>query len=249
MTVTLNDLACGHGLFLGLADGSRTVYPTGTKTGRAPQLYRTGSWDGQQRLYATARTNQCPNSEQINLWSVDKSGGGVLPVVTPNYSLSPRGDLTADRVVLDKGTGVGQSRVGTNATTTAVTTTQSVWLKTNDGSTVKVAVRLASTVVAVNVTPVWQRFSVTGPGGAGTTFNSVMLWDAQTTSNTADLSMWGNQCEPGSIPTGYIPTVASPVTVTDYALSADKTQATLASAPAAGTMVYRRTMDEHGVLV
>lgn len=144
------------------------------------------------------------------VWTLDNSGTGASnPTVTANYTYAPDGNLTADRLQMDKGTAGTFSRIQQSVSTSAISYTGSVWMKTNDGTNKVVGLRLVSTGVAHTVTPEWQRFSVSGTGGAGSSAFQIMLYDSLSTSNTADISVWGAQLEAGLNTHNYIPTTSA----------------------------------------
>jgi len=239
----INDLACGHGVVLLNGDGVKTVVQTGLPRKNPPQLWRKGSWDGQQRLYASARTNLAKNSQAFNLWTKSTSSSVATDTV-----VAPDGTTTAD--AFTGGTSDSNIQDTNLAVSAGVQYCGSVWMKVPSGTqTVEMVVGDGAGGyfhAPKTVTSVWQRFSVTGTnaGGAGATAR-LQLGGFSSIGTGVVVHVWGAQLEAGSVPTPYMPAGASPVTVTDYALSG--TQATLTSAPAAGTMIYRRTKDQYGV--
>jgi len=288
MTVALNDLAAGHGLILGPGDGSRVVFPTGPKGPSAPLLYRYGAWDGQQRLYATARTNICLRNADFAdaLWSKGK--------ITPAYTqLAPDGTNTAALITEDSTAGnhwIFQRPI-TRATSTAYSDSwlvkdngvRYVTLTVFEGSTANLAYEVNFDLTLGVVTSVsktagagdlptwtikptkvagwWQIELLMTTTTAGSNAYSMLILNRlnQSIANAANPSYQGDGTSgvyiarpmtvAGTDRGSTIPTVASPVTVTDLVLSAGKTQATLASAPAAGTTIYRRSLNEQGVMV
>lgn len=169
-------------------------------------------------LIEEQRTNFLLYSEQFNNglgWSVDNSGA-VSPVVTANYGVAPDGAMTADRIVFDK-TGGTYSRISQQPGSASAIQTFSVWMKTTSGTgTANVGIRLDTTGINCVVTGAWQRFSVTIPSAAANPVCQIILFDSIAGNDeTADVLVWGAQCEAGAFATSYIPTVASQVTRTN----------------------------------
>jgi len=192
----------------------------------APALTRT-DWQGTVGLSSVARTNLLTYSEQIDnaAWQKNALGVGLAPVVTPNYGAAPDGTITADRVVFDCGAGAttgDRSRLEQSYAGYQVQPyTFSVWLKTVDGSSKTVLIGNWNSPAPIQtVTGTWQRFAFTiTPGSAFASLVYIRLTATQT-SQSADLLVWGAHLEPGSTATPNIHTDASPVTITDYTLSA-----------------------------
>ena len=92
----------------------------------------------------------------------------------------------------------------------------SIWLKTNDGSTVTLLFRddIGSRFnQLINITPTWTRFSLAGVS-ASTTNQTCKIWirSGVGTSTFADISAWGGQSETGSFSTSDIITDSTSVT-------------------------------------
>lgn len=135
-------------------------------------------------------------------WLKLAAGTGVVPVVTGNYATAPDGTNTASRIQFDLGAtpSSATSRVFQTPSATTICI-NSIWLKTNDGTTKTLYLYGASTTVGdlITVTPDWQRFSsrsITPPyaqihfGLSGITGGGGV-----TTSTTADVLAWGAQVE------------------------------------------------------
>lgn len=172
-------------------------------------------------LIEESRTNICHNSEDLTAanWLLTTGGTGTLPVVTSNYAVAPDGATTADRVQLNCGGGgtstdVSQLSAGNTASTASVNHVTSVWMKTNDGSTVTVGlVGVNGIVLPITVTSAWQRFDRIGQiASTNPAPLRIRLRGNEGTSTSADLSIWGGQCEKGDFVTSYIPTAAVDVT-------------------------------------
>ena len=159
---------------------------------------------------APSRTNYVPYSQDATQWSAANGGTGLAPIVVGNYALATDGTLTADRVILNKGSGTttgdfSNLTTATSSLTSGSTYTSSVWLKTNNGGTVVIGLQVTSAGIAgiplVTVTPQWQRLSVTFASLGGTGVVGLWLVGTLGTANYADLSVWSAQTEPGQYAT------------------------------------------------
>jgi len=164
-------------------------------------------------LIEEQRTNLLLRSQEFDraAWIKSFGGTGSTVVVTANYGTAPDGTMTADRVQLDKGAGATLSDQSLIQQTipSGVPVANSYWIKTADGSTKTVALRVNNTYTLCVITGDWQRFFTTEPTCS---FAQIILRGTTGTSDSADLLVWGAQLEAGSFPTSYIPTVASQVT-------------------------------------
>ena len=169
------------------------------------------------------RSNLCPNAIDLTAWSKSATGAGVLPVVSANTYAAPDGTWTADSFTLDVSAGSTSgdtASVSQTLTLGAGTFTDSIWLRTTDGTTIGLNLYNptgSGSTTAVTVMPTWQRFLLTGvcttttqigPKVFGNTVNGV-------TTKIANLAMWGGQAESGTLASAFIPTGASALTVSD----------------------------------
>jgi hypothetical protein len=177
------------------------------------------------------RTNMCFFSEVMDnaAWGKQAGGVGIAPIVTANFALSPRGDLTAERVQFNKGGGVtlsDLSLLNSNFFTSvnALSYANSIWLKSNTAGNFLVQLTFNGNAGVgggvVTVTPAWQRFSLINIGDGATKDIRLGLRGTTGSDDTADILVWGGQVEPGS------------TAVTDYivvpgAVAATSTQTTL----------------------
>ncbi len=198
-------------------------------TGNAIRVRR--SSDNAEANFGFVSTeNLLLRSEEVNQspWVLDNSGASN-PVITANFASAPDGTMTADRVQLNK-TGGTFSRLRQPSVQPSNTYTYSVYLKNNGAGVANVGIRIDDVGVNCVVTQDWQRFSVTK---AATTVPDcqILLFDSIVGNDeTADILVWGNQLNTGSIPKPYQPTVATANTGGGFA-SATQTRTNLAAIP------------------
>jgi hypothetical protein len=153
------------------------------------------------RLMMDGRANRLTYSEQLanSIWVKSNGGVGVLPVVTDGYALAPDGTMTASRVQLSTGGGNTTADISRIyyplASTVGAFYTESVWLKTNDGSTKVITFRDDNSLtknVAITVTGTWQKFQPANQAANNTQVNAMGLWvrGGVGTDLAADLLVW-----------------------------------------------------------
>jgi len=139
-------------------------------------------------------------------WLTDSGGGGTGAVVTNNYGQAPDGTFTADRVQLNK-TGGTFSRIQQLLGVASGIYTFSVWMKTTNGGTSNVGIRIYDTGINATVTGEWNRFSVSLATPGTNAASQILLFDSIVGNDeTADILVWGAQTEPGSTATEYLRT-------------------------------------------
>lgn len=189
------------------------------------------------------RTNLLTYSQQMTnaAWAKTNTGAGTAPVVTDNHALAPDGTMTAARVqfALNGGTTTADvSQIAQNLSyTSGQVRTQSIWLRSNTGSSQSIVLINFNTQLVVTVTTVWQRFTFSISPGATAGSTCGLRARGTHTADAPDILVWGGQLETGAFATSYIQTTASQATRTADSLSV------LTSAfpfnPAEGTMVVR----------
>ena len=158
-------------------------------------------------LLEPSRQQLLPFSEYFGAWAVASGGTGSNPIITSNYATSPDGNLNAARIQFNRGSGTGggdTSYITYGLSAGTIDATLSVYLKTNDGSTKDVTLRLGTSLFDFNVsvTSEWKRFTLSG--NTNVDRMQILLYGNEN-NQTADLSCFAAQVEAGSYATSYIP--------------------------------------------
>jgi len=179
-------------------------------------------------LIEPTRTNWVLRSEEFDNVYWGKVAGGVAsaPVVTANVETAPDGTTTADRVVFNLNGGTLSTAISQLEsaifTSISITRTQSVYIKTTDGTTkVFTFVSPTGSVTTITVTSVYQRFTLTSTGINTASIRLRLRGSAsgEGTATSATIAIWGAQYEDGSNATSYIPTTTATVTRNDDVIS------------------------------
>jgi len=198
-------------------NGSSGVYIWGAQFEQQSQATAYIKSDGIAAVRKSSTTNLIPYSEDFNnaIWSKVAAGTGITPIVTSDYSLSPIGTQTADRIQFNLNGGTSSSDtsyITTGLSLGTINATVSIYLKTNDSTTKDITLRLGAGLFDYNVTVTseWQRFSLSGNTNVDRI--QLLLYGNQN-SQTADLSVWGVQVEQQTQAETYAPTYGLPVTI------------------------------------
>ena len=191
----------------------KTISASASKTfSESPRLeYDPATGEALGYLCEDSATNLALHSENMNdaVWVTSASGTGVVPVITPNYSVAPDGSLTADRIVFDLNGGAtinDYSRISQSISTSSGSTC-SIWVKANTFGN-DIAISISGGGKTHLVTGEWKRVSA-NKATSGLLEFRIELRGTLTTSDTADVLIWGAQVEENLFPTSYIPTTTS----------------------------------------
>ena len=166
-------------------------------------------------LLEPASTNLVTYSEDLSnsSWNKQNGGTGSVPTVTSNYSVSPDGTQNADRVVFNLNNGTANADVSQLAVTigsvSSANYSNSVYIKSNTANDYALVITEPSGGHHTKtITNQWQRFDASSSNATNVSFR-IRLRGDESTSDYADVSIFGAQVEQQSYATSYIPTNGS----------------------------------------
>ena len=155
------------------------------------------------------------NDYTQTFWLKHQSGTASTPIVTSNYEISPDGTRNADRVIfnLNEATDSSFSQLAASLTTSVGNVTNSVYIKSNtDSNYIMNFTKQTGANNLITVTNEWQRFEVTLNNTGTSSVFRIRLRGTESTSDYADVSIFGAQLEQQAYATSYIPTAGTTIT-------------------------------------
>ena len=176
------------------------------------ELFDNAAWT---KSNSFVQTNLLTFSEDFTVAGWEKNNSGAInPVVTANQSLAPNGYQTADKVVFNKTGGVFSRIQQVSVSTSGITYTFSVWLKSATGLNVNLGIRLDATGLNCLVTNEWQRFTISASATTASIFSQILLFNSIVGNDEiADVYIWGAQLVQGSVAGDYRRTDAAALPV------------------------------------
>jgi hypothetical protein len=152
------------------------------------------------RPILSARVNLLTKTEDFSdaVWTKTGAGTGSIAVLTNNYGIAPDGTQTAARLQLNLGAtpATAMSRLFQGGYGTAAQNTNSIYIKTTDGTTKTIYMVYTSTVTLFTVGPSWSLLQPPTTANAAYGQMQIGLDGSADTSTTADLLIWHPDVRP-----------------------------------------------------
>lgn len=154
------------------------------------------------------------------IWTQTLTGGAASATITPNATVDPTGNLTADKIVFPSTTSAQTTRISQAVTipTPSVGSfyTMSIWLRADIAQTVFIFLKKTNSggtttgpSTTCNVTTQWQQFTATGDASSDGTTILVGVLSQLTSSPGATVYVWEAQIEPGIFATQSLQTIST----------------------------------------
>lgn len=194
-------------------NGTALYFQTGAAANCARMDYSSGG-SCPAMLLEPQRTNLIFWSEELTQysWTRGSGAGGTLPVVTKDYTISPNGHKTADRVQFNAGASGYSFIYNTPSISFTTTGAFTIYAKSLTADVQNIAIKFGASSQVFPVGPEWERLTFLN-FGAGT--GNIQIGTGAAIGGgdqTLDVALWGAQAEDETYPTSYIPTSWTTVT-------------------------------------
>ena len=162
---------------------------------------------GPTGLIEKGRENHILHSQDLtNAVYIDGGSSGYSVVRTANYGTAPDGTQTADRIQISRPSGNTYAEIYQRLTTlTGSVCVFSFYGKSLSGNATLYGGYSNAYVGEFDFTTEWQRFQVFIPNAGNQTGFNLLTWESlPSTSQSADVLIWGVQLEQGLAATDYI---------------------------------------------
>ena len=164
-------------------------------------------------LLEPASTNLITYSEDFTQWVKTGSGAGALPIITPNNSVSPDGNLNGTRLQCELNGGTTSSDVSYikigGISGTQFISSKSLYIRNNLATDITLFIGINNTLdkITIPANAVFTRYKVEGQN-INTEFR-IGIRGGAVNSDSIDIDIFGAQLEQNSYSSSYIKTVGT----------------------------------------